>query len=319
MTNNRDTSALMYSFLSTDNLSLTHTEADDLTTPHWRLLTHSKVTTAELQGLLEQGLSGSWMLSELTPCGDCCGWRLVAVDQHCQLDRTVFTQSTLAVELLAWNGSFPSLSKPGLLLMDMDSTAITIECIDELAALAGVGASVAEVTASAMRGELDFEQSLRARVAKLANSDAGFIAQLCQQLPLMPGIEAMVARLQLHGWKLAVVSGGFMPFVEQLMQQVGLDDAMANQLDIADGKIIGTVSGTIVDSEYKAQRLAFLANEWGIPASQTVAIGDGANDINMINYAALGIAYHAKPALKNAANACVDKLGLDSLALILEP
>ncbi|GLP96947.1 phosphoserine phosphatase SerB [Paraferrimonas sedimenticola] len=283
----------------------------------WALLADAKLSQTQLEDALNQCFSGDWGYRELTPCGQAYGW-LVSGASDAKLDAHKLNGLGLALEVVELDANWPKLSEPGLLLMDMDSTAITIECIDELAALAGVGEAVASVTAAAMRGELDFEQSLRARVAKLEGASTDYIDQLCAELPLMPGIEAMVARLKAHGWKLAVVSGGFMPFVEQLKKQVGLDDAMANTLDMAEGKLLGSVSGVVVDAEYKATQLSGLCQRWGIEPTQSIAIGDGANDIQMIQAAQLGVAYHAKPKLVEAANASVARLGLDSLPLLLE-
>lgn len=228
------------------------------------------------------------------------------------------TQHNLAAELLLITEPLPLLKQRGLLVMDMDSTAIQIECIDELAVLAGVGDEVAAVTASAMRGELDFEQSLRLRVSKLANADAAIIDTLCKNLPLMPGLTASLAELQINQWKVVVASGGFMPFVNHLMHQLKLDAAFANELVIEDGKLTGYVSGDVVDAQYKATVIGKCAQKWQIETGQIVAIGDGANDIPMIQAADLGIAFHGKPKLINAANLAVNKLDLRALVFCLQ-
>ncbi len=209
------------------------------------------------------------------------------------------------------------LNVPGLLVMDMDSTAIKIECIDELAAMAGVGEAVAEVTERAMQGELDFEQSLRQRVAKLAGADAGIIDDLCARLPLMEGLTEMLAELKSHGWRLAVASGGFTPFVGHLKQTLGLDAAFANELVIADGKLVGEVTGTVVDANFKADVVSRLSAEYGIGDGQRLAIGDGANDIPMVQRADFGIAFHAKPKLAAAADAAIKALDLRVLPFLL--
>lgn len=161
----------------------------------------------------------------------------------------------LQAELHLIRGPLPQLSKPGLLVMDMDSTAIQIECIDELAAMAGVGEQVAAITERAMQGELDFEQSLRQRVAQLKGADAKIIHTLCESLPFMPGLEAMLAELKSHHWRLVVASGGFTPFVGHLKQLLNLDAAFANELVITDGKLAGTVTGKIVDAQFKADEI----------------------------------------------------------------
>ena len=178
-------------------------------------------------------------------------------------------------------GKIPHLRTPGLLVMDMDSTAIQIECIDEIAKLAGTGEMVAEVTERAMRGELDFTASLRSRVATLKGADANILQQ--------------VLKLETLGWKVATATGGFTFFAEYLRDKLRLTAVVANELEIMDGKFTGNVIGDIVDAQYKANTLTRLAQEYEIPMAQTVAIGDGANDLPMIKTAGLGIAYHAKP------------------------
>jgi phosphoserine phosphatase len=192
-------------------------------------------------------------------------------------------------------GKIPHLRTPGLLVMDMDSTAIRIECIDEIAKLAGTGERVAEVTERAMRGELDFTASLRSRVGTLQGADASILHQVRDGLPLMPGLTQLVLKLETLGWKVAIASGGFTFFADYLRDRLHLTAAVANELEIVDGKLTGQVVGDIVDAQYKAATLLRLAQEYDIPLAQTVAIGDGANDLPMIKAAGLGIAYHAKP------------------------
>jgi len=228
------------------------------------------------------------------------------------------SQKGLAAELLVITKPLPLLHQKGLLVMDMDSTAIQIECIDELAALAGVGDEVAAVTASAMRGELDFEQSLRLRVSKLADADATIIDTLCKTLPLMPGLTASLEELQSNQWRVVVASGGFTPFVNHLMHQLKLDAAFANELVIEEGKLTGQVTGEVVDAQYKANVIGKCAQKWQIQAGQVVAIGDGANDIPMIQAADLGVAFHAKPKLIAAANLAVSQLDLRALVFCLQ-
>ncbi|MEI6858304.1 MAG: phosphoserine phosphatase SerB [Shewanella sp.] len=209
------------------------------------------------------------------------------------------------------------LNLPGLLVMDMDSTAIEIECIDELAVMAGVGEAVAEVTERAMQGELDFEESLRARVAQLEGADEKIIQDLCNRLPLMPGLVESVKELQSYGWKLVVASGGFTPFVGHLKQLLGLDAAYANELVIEQGQLSGTVTGQVVDAKFKADTVLRCAKQWQIAEGQTLAIGDGANDIPMIETADYGIAYHAKPKLEKVADVAIRKLNLKVLPFLL--
>lgn len=192
-------------------------------------------------------------------------------------------------------GNIPKLRSPGLLMMDMDSTAIQIECIDEIARLAGVGDEVAEVTERAMQGELDFSESLKARVGLLAGADAAILQQVLDTLPLMPGLTSLARKLQAMDWHVAIASGGFTFYANHLKDSLRLIAVYANQLEIKDGKLTGKVKGPVVDAKYKAQALVKLAEFLNIPIEQTVAIGDGANDLKMLKKAGLGIAFHAKP------------------------
>lgn len=231
---------------------------------------------------------------------------------------TLETLNNLEYLLLAPKEQLPSLTEPGLLVMDMDSTAIEIECIDELAAAAGVGQEVAAVTERAMQGELDFEQSLRARVAKLTGADVAIIDELCQRLPLTSGLASMIQELQQYHWRTVVASGGFTPFVGHLKQLLSLDAAYANQLVLENGQFTGEVTGVIVDAQFKADTVKRCAAEWHIGMQQTVAIGDGANDIPMVQAAAFGIAFHAKPKLAAAASGAIKQLDLQVLPYFLQ-
>lgn len=210
-----------------------------------------------------------------------------------------------------------NLNQPGLIVMDMDSTAIEIECIDEIAKLAGVGEQVAEVTAQAMRGELDFAESLRARVATLKDAPISVIDQVANNLPLMPGLENLVRVLQQHNWKVVIASGGFTYMTEKLKQLLDLDKTVANQLGMADGKLTGEVHGAIVDAQTKADTVVELAQQWNIPMSQTIAMGDGANDLVMMSAAELGVAFHAKPLVREKADVSVRTGGLDQLLYLI--
>ena len=210
-----------------------------------------------------------------------------------------------------------SLKQAGLLVMDMDSIAIQIECIDEIAKLAGTGDMVSAITERAMRGELDFSQNLRQWVATLKDAPEGILQEVKQHLPLMPGLVETVKELKNHGWKVAIASGGFTYFAEVLQQKLGLDFIAANQFEIIDGKLTGNVQGTIVDAQYKAQTLQQLAQQFNIATENTVAIGDGANDLAMMQVADVGVAYHAKPKVQQLAQVIVNFTDLTALLCIL--
>ena len=210
-----------------------------------------------------------------------------------------------------------SLKQAGLLVMDMDSTAIQIECIDEIAKLAGTGEMVSAITERAMRGELDFSQSLRQRVATLKDAPESILQEVKQHLPLMPGLVETVKELKNHSWKVAIASGGFTYFAEVLQQKLGLDFIAANQFEIIDGKLTGKVQGAIVDAQYKAQTLQQLAQQFHIATENTVAIGDGANDLAMMQVADVGVAYHAKPKVQQLAQVIVNFTDLTALLCIL--
>lgn len=211
----------------------------------------------------------------------------------------------------------PDLSKPGLIVLDMDSTAIQIECIDEIAKLAGVGDEVAEVTERAMQGELDFEQSLRQRVGKLKNADAAILDAVRRELPLMPELPELIGTLQSFGWKTAIASGGFTYFSDHLQQMLSLDHAQSNTLEIIDGKLTGQVLGDVVSAQTKADILVDLAQQFDIEMHNTVAVGDGANDLVMMSAAGLGVAYHAKPKVEAKAQTAVRFSALGGVLCIL--
>ena len=234
-----------------------------------------------------------------------------------QLQHLSALASQLDIELVYLTAQ-PTLSKPGVLVMDMDSTAIQIECIDEIAKLAGTGEQVAAVTARAMNGELDFGQSLIARVATLQGAPETILRQVLDAVPLMPGLTELVSHLKAHQWQVAIASGGFTYFTDALKQQLGLTAAFANVLEIIDGKLSGKVLGDIVDANTKAQVVNQLAREYSIAPTQTVAIGDGANDIPMLNAAALGVAFHAKPKVQALAKAAIRHGSLLQLLYLLD-
>jgi|TARA_Y100001968_G_scaffold51316_1_gene42198 phosphoserine phosphatase len=219
---------------------------------------------------------------------------------------------------VALRGNTPVLTQPGLLVMDMDSTVIQIECIDEIAKLAELGEEVAAVTEKAMRGELDFAESLRSRVGCLNGVEVSQLKQIRDSIPLMPGLQNLLQVLKQHGWKIAIASGGFTYFAGYLENRLGLDASRANVLEEEDGKLTGRVVGDIVDAQVKAETVEELARRWDIPMTQTVAMGDGANDLKMMGVAALGIAFEAKPVVNAQANVAIRYSGLDALLTYLQ-
>lgn len=204
-----------------------------------------------------------------------------------------------------------------LVCFDCDSTLITGEVIEMLAAHAGKEAEVAAVTERAMRGELDFEESLRERVATLAGLDASVVNEVAAQIQLTPGARTTVRTLNRMGYRTAVVSGGFIQVLEDLAEDLQLDYVRANTLEIVDGKLTGRVIGKVVDRKAKEEFLREFAADSGLRMSQTVAVGDGANDIDMISAAGLGIAFNAKPALREVADASVSHPYMDEILQIL--
>jgi phosphoserine phosphatase len=201
-----------------------------------------------------------------------------------------------------------------LLAMDMDSTLIAIECIDEIADMRGIKREVAAITESAMRGEIDFPESLRRRVALLAGLEEAALQRVYdERLRLSPGAELMLQGLKRNAVKTLLVSGGFSFFTERLKSRLGLDFTLSNTLEVADGRLTGRVLGPIVDGALKAARLRELASELGATREQLIAMGDGANDLPMLAEAGVSIAYHAKPVVRSQATFCFDHVGLDGL------
>ena len=205
-----------------------------------------------------------------------------------------------------------------LVVMDMDSTLIRIEVIDELARAHGVGEQVAAITRRAMMGEIDYDQSLRERVALLKGLDARVLYDLAAALPLTEGAETLLRVLKRLGYRTAVISGGFSVAAEALQKRLGIDFAWSNTLEIAsDGKLTGRVVGQIVNAQRKADILQELSNREGVPLDQVIAIGDGANDLLMLQKAGHGIAFHAKPKLREAAHTAISAMGLDAILYLL--
>lgn len=206
------------------------------------------------------------------------------------------------------------LSDFGLICFDMDSTLITIECIDELADYAGKKEEVSAVTESAMRGEIDYRESLRRRLSLLAGLDARVLAKVYgERLLLSPGARELLEAAQNAGLRTAILSGGFTYFTERLRIELGFDFATSNELEISGGKLTGRVVGDIVDAAAKAHHLAKLTDELGLKKEQVIACGDGANDLMMMAQSGLSVAFHAKPATRAQADVAINFGGLDAL------
>jgi len=204
-----------------------------------------------------------------------------------------------------------------LIVMDVDSTLIQGEVIEMLAAHAGFEAEVATVTEAAMRGDLDFEQSLRARVRLLAGLDASVIDKVYDSIVVNPGARTLVRVLRRLGYRFAIVSGGFSQITDRLAEDLGIHRARANTLEIVDGKLTGNVVGAVVDRAGKAQALREFAADLGVPVAATIAIGDGANDLDMLEAAGLGIAYNARPVVREMADTALNVPYLDAIMYLL--
>ncbi|MFY0573127.1 phosphoserine phosphatase SerB [Cystobacter fuscus] len=204
-----------------------------------------------------------------------------------------------------------------LVVMDMDSTLIRIEVIDELARAHGVGEQVSRITERAMHGEMDYDESLRQRVALLKGLDARVLHELAARLPLTEGAETLIRVLKRLGYRTAIISGGFSVAAEALRARLGIDYAHSNLLEEADGKLTGRTLGAIVNARRKAELLEDIARAEGILLDQVIAVGDGANDLLMLERAGLGIAFRAKPKLRQAADTSISAGGLDTILYFL--
>lgn len=204
-----------------------------------------------------------------------------------------------------------------LVCFDMDSTLIQTEVIDELAELAGVGEQVRAITESAMNGEIDFSESFKKRMALLEGLSEDVLHNVAINLPITKGAHRLMKALKYYGYKTAILSGGFTYFGDYLQKELGIDYVYANQLEIKDGKLTGKYLGEIVDGQKKAEYLKAIAEKEGIHINQTIAVGDGANDLPMLNLAGLGIAFHAKPKVKENAATSISSLGLDGVLYLL--
>ena len=205
-----------------------------------------------------------------------------------------------------------------LICFDMDSTLIQAECIDELAERAGVGAEVRAITEAAMRGEIDFKESFTRRVALLKGLDASVMEEIAEQLPLTEGVERLMSVLKRYGYKIAVLSGGFPFFGEHLARRFGIDYVYANELEVDENnRLTGRFVGEIVDGRRKAELLRLIAQVEKVDLEQTIAVGDGANDLPMLSTAGLGIAFHAKPRVVANARQSINTVGLDGVLYFL--
>lgn len=204
-----------------------------------------------------------------------------------------------------------------LICFDMDSTLIETEVIDELAERAGVGEKVRAITERAMRGEIDFKESFTERVALLKGLDESVMKEIAESLPITEGVERLMRVLKRAGYKIAILSGGFTYFGNYLKHKFGIDYVYANELEIVDGKLTGHYVGDIVDGQRKAELLKLLAQVENVDIAQTIAVGDGANDLPMITVAGLGIAFHAKPKVKQTARQSISTIGIDGVLYFL--
>ncbi len=204
-----------------------------------------------------------------------------------------------------------------LICFDMDSTLIETEVIDELAIRAGVGDKVKEITERAMRGEIDFKESFTERCALLRGLDVNVMQDIAEKLPITEGVERLMYVLKRYGYKIAILSGGFTYFGNYLKNKFGIDYVYANELEVEDGKLTGRHVGEIVDGRRKAELLKLIAQVEQVDIAQTIAVGDGANDLPMLSTAGLGIAFHAKPRVVAGAKQCINTIGLDGVLYFL--
>lgn len=255
-------------------------------------------------------LSGASGIAQIAPNV----FRLADAHQQTQTRAELDALCAQAQLDLAFVPEHQTLSQIGLVVMDMDSTLITIECIDEIADMLQLKPQVAAITASAMRGEIDFAQSLTQRVALLAGLPQTALQRVYdERLQLSLGAERLLTTLRRHQIKTLLVSGGFTFFTDKLKTRLNLDYAASNVLEIENGKLTGKVLGTIVDAQAKADHLKSVRQQLGLQAAQVIAIGDGANDLKMLAEAGISIAYHAKPVVQARTTYAINYSGLDAV------
>ncbi|SDM00737.1 phosphoserine phosphatase [Modicisalibacter muralis] len=255
---------------------------------------------------------------EALPHGACveCWLRGEEVDLESLREKALALGATHGVDIAIQEDSIWRRHRR-LICFDMDSTLIQAEVIDELARRHGVYDEVAAITERSMRGELDFQQSFRERMAKLKGLDEAVLAEIAENLPLMDGAERLMTHLKRLGYRTAILSGGFTYFARHLQEKLGFDEIHANELVIRDGKVTGEVSEPILDADRKAALLQEIAAREGLRLEQTIAVGDGANDLKMLATAGLGIAYRAKPLVRSRARQSISTLGLDAVLYLI--
>ncbi len=249
---------------------------------------------------------------------------IVAIGEHAyRCEEVTYNDEVKAqIDLAAWASQLDyaflegrhALSNFGLLAMDMDSTLITIECIDEIADMQGLKPQVAEITEAAMRGKIEFKESLTRRVALLEGLDASALQRVHdERLQLSPGAETMLTAVKAAGLKTLLVSGGFTFFTDRVKERLGLDYTHSNRLEVVDGKLTGRIVGDIVDGEEKMRTVQRVCDELGISPKQAIVMGDGANDLRMMGIAGLSVAFRAKPIVREQADVGLNFVGLDGI------
>jgi phosphoserine phosphatase len=268
------------------------------------------IPTPDLKQLAR--LTGASAIEAVTPTA----FRLVAADAGQRESAAAFCEAN-ALDC-GWIPAERRIQDFGLLVMDMDSTLITIECIDEIADMQGLKPQVSAITEAAMQGEIDFAESLRRRVSLLEGLDQSALQRVYdERLQLSPGAETLLAAVRKAGIRTLLVSGGFTFFTERLKSRLGLDHTAANTLEVAGGKLTGRVLGDIVDAQGKADWLNRVRTQLGLGKEQVIAMGDGANDLKMMGEAGVSIAYRAKPVVRAQASYALNRVGLEGVVPLL--